>query len=427
VFQTDHFKRFFFYGIGVLGARLINFAIFPFFTFYLSTEELGLYDLILTISFIYISIASLQLGDAAYRYILKYEDIPINTIISTVYFFLFISSLVSTSITLIINLFYPIEHYYLIVAILLSSLFLNVIRQIVRGLGDVKLFAISGVSYSFSFLIFNLVFLILYDFKLEGVLFAFLFSNIISVVSVLTLKKQVASFQLSCIDLNSLKKLLTFSFPLVPNHISWWLINAANRFVLLYYVGVETVGLYAVAAKFAAVMLVFNSLFAMVWQDKVLIDNQTNKYSTELKIYIYFQLAIVVLFMFFTPFVYDEYIGTNFSESQNYVPILLIAAFLSSISSFYGAVLIKLKDTSAIFKSSLTAGFISVVAAILLIQYIGVMGAAIAECIGFFIMTFIRFFRLKNDIKLDLLQLIIVISLLTFSIYLTSTDSIWTL
>jgi len=427
VFQSDYFKRFFFYGVGVLGARVINFAIFPFFTFYLSTEELGLYDLILTISFIYISIASLQLGDATYRYILKYEDIPINTIISTVYFFLFVSSLVSTFITLIINLFYPVEHYYLIVAILVSSLFLNVIRQIVRGLGNVKLFAISGVSYSFSFLIFNLIFLIIYDFKLEGVLIAFLISNIVSVLSVLCINKQVASFQISSIDLSSLKKLLAFSFPLVPNHISWWLINAANRFILLYYVGVETVGLYAVAAKFAAVMLVFNSLFALVWQDKVLIDNATNKYSTELKMYIYFQVGIVVVFMFVTPFVYDEYIGSNFSESQSYVPILLIAAFLSSISSFYGAVLIKLKDTSAIFKSSLTAGFISVIAAIILILYIGVMGAAIAECIGFFIMTFIRCFRLKNEIKLDLFQLIIVISLLTFSIYLTSTDSIWTL
>ncbi|MDN3697720.1 oligosaccharide flippase family protein [Vibrio cortegadensis] len=408
----NHFKRFFLYGVGTLGARLINFIIFPLFTFYLTPEELGAYDLTLTLSFVFVSIVSLQVGDAAYRFILKKENYDPIIIISNVYAFLMISAFICSVLVVLILFLIEMNNIFLIVLVLLTCLMLNVLRQIIRGLGDVKLFAISGIVYSFSFLAFNFIFLYCSNLKLEGVLLSFTLANVSSILIILLGNRRTTTIELKGIDIKVIKKLISFSLPLVPNHISWWLINAANRFVLLFYVGVEMVGLYAVAAKFAAVMLVFNGLFALVWQDKVLIDDYESKseYSSNLRNYVYFQLGIVCVFLFCSQFVYAYFIGEQFSLSQKYIPFLLIAAFFSSLSSFYGAILLKLEDTKAIFKSSLFAGGGSIVAVIILVQNLGVLGAAIAEVLGFFIMALLRHWRLRHEIDISLFQLGLVIS-----------------
>lgn len=41
--------------------------------------------------------------------------------------------------------------------------------------------------------------------------------------------------------------------PLVPNNIMWWLVSALNRPVMEIYLGMEAIGLFAVANKFPSV------------------------------------------------------------------------------------------------------------------------------------------------------------------------------
>lgn len=44
--------------------------------------------------------------------------------------------------------------------------------------------------------------------------------------------------------------MLSYSMPLVPNNIMWWLVSALNRPVMEIYLGMEAIGLFAVANKF---------------------------------------------------------------------------------------------------------------------------------------------------------------------------------
>ena len=58
------------YSIGNLGSRLISFFMVPIYTFFLTTEELGYYDIIISSISIVVPIISLQMETVVLRWML---------------------------------------------------------------------------------------------------------------------------------------------------------------------------------------------------------------------------------------------------------------------------------------------------------------------------------------------------------------------
>lgn len=67
--------------------------------------------------------------------------------------------------------------------------------------------------------------------------------------------------------------------PLVPNNIMWWLVSALNRPVMEIYLGMEAIGLFAVANKFPSVFSSVFAMFAVSWQISVMEEYGKDGYS----------------------------------------------------------------------------------------------------------------------------------------------------
>ena len=59
-----------YYGIGTFGSKVIYFLLVPFYSFFLSKSELGIYDLILASLTIITPIITIQISEAVYRELL---------------------------------------------------------------------------------------------------------------------------------------------------------------------------------------------------------------------------------------------------------------------------------------------------------------------------------------------------------------------
>ena len=67
-----------------------------------------------------------------------------------------------------------------------------------------------------------------------------------------------------------------YSIPLIPNSISWFLINIANKYIILSKLGISDNGIYALSTRFPTIIGVISSVFILAWQDFI-INNEPSK------------------------------------------------------------------------------------------------------------------------------------------------------
>lgn len=73
-------------------------------------------------------------------------------------------------------------------------------------------------------------------------------------------------FCLKKYNVETIKKLLLFSIPLVPNIILFWIFNSADRLMIKSIIDVETVGIYSIGGKIGHISNLIYTAFAGGWQ-----------------------------------------------------------------------------------------------------------------------------------------------------------------
>ena len=200
------------------------------------------------------------------------------------------------------------------------------------------------------------------------------------------------------------KMLLGYSLPLVPNGLSWWIISVSDRTIITIFLGLAANGIYAVSAKY---VMIFTSIFAIynmaLTESASLNINKENgvKFLSDTNnasIKLFGSLGLVLIAL--CPFVFLWLIGAEFQQASNYVPILMVGAFLNTIVGIYSAIYIAKKMTKQVATTSIIAAFINVVLTLLLIKLLGIYAAAIATAIAFLAMAINRHYDLKKIISI---------------------------
>src|SRR5699024_3667120 len=82
----------------------------------------------------------------------------------------------------------------------------------------------------------------------------------------------------------TMKKLTSYSVPMIPNSLMWWLINASSRYFILAFVGLSANGLFAVASRILSLLSIFYQVFNQAWQlsaiEEYENENKSEFYST---------------------------------------------------------------------------------------------------------------------------------------------------
>lgn len=419
------------YTIGTFGAKVLVFALLPVFSFYLTKDDLGIYDLVMTTVSMLVPFVTLQISNGAYRWLLGVNDSQLTDenckIITSSFVMISIGLLLFVAVYSLFSVFYEFKYTVYLMLLVITSSYLPYFQILLRGVKKTKLFAVSGLTNAFLLASLNVLFLLKFDLGIKGLFIATILSNTITTLLVLIKGRIFKYIKINKFSQKTLKEMLSFSIPLVPNMLSWWLVNSADKYLIFYFLNSEMNGLYAISSRFPTIIILVNSIFILAWQDHTITDKGNSKERTEFdskifKIYMNFEFSMVFVLIAISELTVRYLIANEFYESYRYMPLLYIGGAFSAFSGYFGAAFIREKRTKVIFTSSIIGGIVNLLICFLLIEYIGLFASALGTLVSFIIMFFIRIYQSSSFFKINIdynrLFCLVIIALLYATIVL---------
>ncbi|ARW22629.1 lipopolysaccharide biosynthesis protein [Levilactobacillus brevis] len=393
--------------IGSFGSKLLTFIMVPLYTFKLSTSEYGITDLIQTLSNVVVPVAFLCIFDAILRFAMipgKGKEVLSNAVVITAFSILIVLGLG------VVGEFLGIKYAYVTTVLIILQALQSVFSQYAKAMNRIQLYAFNGVILTSVTVVLNIILLLGYNMGLNGYLISLIGANTVAVVHLMLRERVWKEFRYSLVSISKIRELLSFSIPLVPNAIAWWMTSTVNRWFVLKFVGTSANGIFAVANKIPSIISVLTSVFSEAWQlsaieeygskDKRVFYSQTFKiYSTCLFIISAGLICVLKPLLRFA-------VNHDFFTAWQSVPFLILTVIYSSFSGFIGANFTASKNTRAVFSTTIVGMVINVGLNFILTKQLGIVGASISSCISFFSVWVVRMIITedRDKISLDLKQ-----------------------
>lgn len=426
-------KNILLFSISNFVSKILVFLLVPFYTNVLSTYEYGVADVMQVTLLLLVPMVTLNIGEAALRFGIEETDkrkdifiVGIGYVIRAIVFIavvclLFIGLLrlnlinisadknaLSTYLALFIFLFAANALYE----------FLILFFQGCEMVGTVVLGSVFCTVFTIGF---NLYFLLLLKTGLNGYLYSQIFAYLLASVLMLTAGSKnneaevvnAASVKGSkeargnkCIDNDIEKRMLEYSRPMVVYSTAGWINNAVDRYFVLLICGANVNGIYGVAYKIPAILMVFQRIFAQAWQlsaTKAHKDADSPEfYSGMYKVYNCFMvIGCAFLILIVRPLAMFLFRKDFFSAWQ-FVPHLLISVLFGALTGFLGSICLAYKDSKSMGISTGIGAAVNVLLNFLLIPGYGAMGAAAATAVSYFVMCLFSLIFVKKHVRLTI-------------------------
>ena len=392
--------------VGTLFTKILAFIVIPLFSSWLSVSDYGKYDLYNTYITLLIPILTLSCGEAVFRFLLDTnENIKRKSIVSSAFFVallgIFIGAFIVPSL-MIENT--PIKIAFLL--LMVFEILNNFLQAYIRGLKKLKYYAISSIIVMIFGTVFVTVFVFFLNMELQGILLGYALAYLISCIYLIVSGKFFKYISLKSISKKEIQNILYYSMPLIPNTISWWIMNVSDRSIIKLWLGSNVLGIYSIACTLPSVCTTLFGVFQFSWQQSVseTIEDKDKEifYSKVLNklIMVTSSIAIAVLsvnFIFFK-FIFDpKYIDGYWS-----VGILMAATVLSSIAAYFGGIFIGQKNTKHNGATTAITALINVVVHLSLVKFIGIYAASVSTFVSYLALVIIRVKIINRTIKLKI-------------------------
>lgn len=387
--------------IGNFGSKVLNIILVPLYTFYLSTSQFGTVDLVTTTVGLIVPIMSLSVADGAMRYAIE-KNSDKEKILTNSLFIVGIPSIIVLIVGIALYLIGIIDYIYIyFILILVFQILYTLLSQFIRGIEKVTLFVTSGIVFTLSLGLLNVLFIVYLKMSVIGYLLSFVLANLISILILIPTSYKYVKF--NKINKKFINILITYSVPLIPNAVIWWFINSSSRYFILFYMGVSANGIFAVANKIPSLLTMVSNIFNQAWQmsafEEIGTDGKNGFFSSVFERYMeILVLGTAGLLICLKPLM-KIMVSSSYYSSWKYIPLLSLAVVLSSYSSFLGTNYLAAKNTKGIFFSSILGGVVSIILNFILVPVLGINGVGISICISFAITCIYRFWDTKKIIR----------------------------
>lgn len=174
-------------------------------------------------------------------------------------------------------------------------------------------------------------------------------------------------FKLRLPKISDFRYVLSFSITVVSSTVFNQLIRQSDKFFILFFLNLYSVGIYAVGWQISNIMLIVISSVSLAWSPFLFKNLSTYQDSSKSVISKYIIIVIFILILayiginIFAYFFYKYFIPEKFSESLEYVPYLVAGYFFLGLNILFNDILYfykKLKIILIISFFNLTIGFI---------------------------------------------------------------------
>lgn len=419
------------YAIGNLGTKILNFLIVPLYTYYISTADMGEYDLLTTNVALLSPFISMRISEGTYNWLIKDRKEDYVTIKAT-YNYLLKSCLLSSLVLIFIGRFVNIWNLKYFLIILILDPILETTQKILRGFKNQKLFAASGIFYTGLLVSLNFISVCILRKGVVSILFNTIVSQASTIIMIFALEKRLRCLNIKVersILFETQKELLKYSAPLIPSTLSWWVMSVSDRYVIKFFLGSSFNGIYAVASKFPSVLQTIFVLFNNSWTDMALAnfddENSNIKYISNLFRQLYtFSFSIVLFLIPATKAFTKLILSSDYKIGSVYIGYLYLGAIFQGFSSFISVGYLQKQKTGKVAISSAFGAAINLLIDLLFVQHIGLYAAAISTYAGFFTMWLVRMYDLRDiwPIKVNIKEFLLWVIISTA----ISTITIWT-
>lgn len=405
---------------GKVCTQLISFLLLPLYTSYLVTEEYGFVDLITTYVTLIVPIITMELEMSVFRYLVDCRKDKNET--KRVYSNNFIILLASLAVFivgyLIVTCFWKFDYRFLILFDIVICTFSGNFLQIARGVGRTIDYAISCIITGVSTILFNILLIVVFKLGAFGMITSMAVANGLGALYLFIRLKMWQYIDFRKKDKSLIKDMYKYSIPLVPNGISWWIVNVSDRTIVTAILGTAANGIYAVSNKFPTILSSLLGIFNLSWSESAALHINSpdrDKFFSDVcntitKLFTCLGVGMIACM----PFVFPLLVNKSYDEAYYYIPILVLGAVFNVIICLYSAVYIAKKMTKQVAMTSIIGAIINIVVNIGLIHFIGLYAAAISTAISYLVMMIYRHYDLKKYMNITYEKGLLVKTILIF-------------
>ena len=388
--------------------------------FYLQTSEYGVVDLIQTYVTLLVPIITLELEMSIFRWLIDSRGKKDDTekLISNDFYILIISLVLFSIIYLIVSLFINIPFKYVILLDIIVCVLSGNLLQVARGLGKIMDFSISCILTGLTTIISNIILIVFCHMQAEGMIISMALANGVCSLYLFFKLKIYNKIKFNKVDHKLIKEMYKYSIPLVPNGISWWVVNVSDRSIISIVLGASANGLYAISNKFPTVISSLTGIFNLSWSESASLhinsDDRDEFFSdiTNTVIRLFSTLGVGILACM--PFVFPMLINSKYRDAYLYIPPLVIGTVFNVAICLYSQIYLAKKMSKQVASTTITGAIINILINIVFIKYIGLFAAAISTMISYMVMAIFRHFDLKKYVNIKIDKLLIIKVFLMF-------------
>lgn len=404
------------FALGSIGSKFISFLLVPLYTNALTPDQYGFIDVIISVCTILIPLLTFNIGDAVLRFSLD-KDANYKKIVSICFVFTIISLLIGLFIFPILIFFeeyskYKFYIYFYCTSLSLAQLFMFYLR----GREKLRDYAIASIIQTFITAISSIIFLVKMSLGIEGYFLSYIVSNIVTFLFAVIRGNIIKTIHNYVWDSQLCKKMIKYSIVLVPTSLMWWIMNSSDHIMITAMIGNDANGIYAVACKIPTIVTSITMIFNQAWGYSAIkeanaadIEDYNNRVYKRLIMLLCLMTGGALLII--KPFL-SFYVKDSYYEAWIYVAPLLIGALFMSLGTFLSTSYNVNKDSWGYLISGMTGAVLNLILNFLWIRKNGVMGAALATCLSYFVVFLFRAIHTRKYIIIHVFNLRDILSIL---------------
>ncbi|MDY5874783.1 MAG: oligosaccharide flippase family protein [Bacilli bacterium] len=406
---------------GRVCTQLISFFLLPLYTSYLATKEYGTVDLIQTYVTLLVPIITLELEMSIFRFLIdsRKSEKETNKLISNNFFILGISLSIFSILYIIVSSFVTIPYRWLILVDIIVCVLSGNFLQVARGFGKTLDYAISCILTGLTTVISNIILICFVHMQAEGMIISMALANFMCSLYLFIRLKLYSKINFKIVDFKQIKEMYKYSLPLIPNGISWWIVNVSDRSIISIVLGASANGLYAISNKFPTIISSLTGVFNLSWSESAALHiNSSDRdeffsdiTNTVLRLF----MALGVGMLACMPFVFPILIDVKYNDAYNYIPFLVLGTVFNVAICLYSQVYLAKKLSKQVASTAIVGAIINILINVIFIKQIGLYAAAISTMISYFVMMIYRHFDLKKYVNIKIEKKLIIESIIIYT------------
>ncbi len=383
-------------GFGTMCTKALSFLLLPLYTALLSTSDYGTFDLVTTVGTLLVPIVNLQLSQAIFRFAAeaRQDKDEVAAILTAVYIESAALAAVYAAVFCVAAPFLTLPFKWVLLPYVLINVALQLALYTARGVGDNVTYALGSFLSASVTIVLNVVLLVGFAMGVGGMMVSCCVGPLVGAVVVSFRTRLWRYFRPSLWSGRRARELTRYALPLMPNEISWWALQSADRVIVAAVLGTAANGLISVANKFSTIYSTVFSVFNASWTEQVILhyhdEDGKDFIRRTVDVTVRFFSGLFLLVLGAMPFVWPVMVNASYNEAYGLVPFYMIAVYANLFTGLVSPIYLVNNESRKVMEATLVSAVASVVSLVLLLGLLGVYAAPVSTIVGYGLVAVMR-------------------------------------